>query len=165
MLDYLGYGTTLGTWFHGGRRPIEVSAVVNTPRGLEVDEHSITVARYASGLSQFETRWGTFTDPWVHQTQPKCGFILKGSEGTISSYTYEKSVRLQTRRCPGGTVVKADVLKSPYENPIQYLIDCLGRDRPPEGPLSTQVSRIGQEIVDAAIRSARTGRVVRLVES
>ncbi|MFA6545484.1 MAG: Gfo/Idh/MocA family oxidoreductase, partial [Limisphaerales bacterium] len=63
LLDYLGYGTTLGTWYHDGRKPLEVTAIVDRPRGLEVDEHSITVARYASGLSRFETRWGTFTDP------------------------------------------------------------------------------------------------------
>ena len=46
LLDYLGYGVTLGTWFHGGKAPIEVTAVVDEPRGLEVDEHSVTVARY-----------------------------------------------------------------------------------------------------------------------
>ena len=51
--------------------------------GLEVDEHSVSVVRYARGLSTFETRWGTFTDPWTHQPQPKCGFVLKGTDGTI----------------------------------------------------------------------------------
>src|SRR5690606_29248394 len=29
LLDYLGYGTTLGTWYMGGRAPIEVTAVVD----------------------------------------------------------------------------------------------------------------------------------------
>ena len=65
LLDYLGYGTTLGTWFMGNAKPIEVTAVTSGTPGLEVDEHSITIARYATGLSKFETRWGTFTDPWV----------------------------------------------------------------------------------------------------
>ncbi|EMI20118.1 oxidoreductase domain protein, partial [Rhodopirellula maiorica SM1] len=55
LLDYAGYGTTLGTWFMNGRRPIEVSCVVDQPKGLEVDEHSIIVARYDTGLSKFET--------------------------------------------------------------------------------------------------------------
>ena len=85
LLDYLGYGTTLGTWYQGGRRPIEVTAVVDEPAGLEVDEHSIVIARYAHGLSRFETRWGTFTDPWNIQPQPRCGFVIAGTEGTISS--------------------------------------------------------------------------------
>src|SRR5438477_4539458 len=85
LLDYLGYGTTLGTWYQGGRRPIEVTAIVDQPKGLEVEEHSIVVARYAHGLSKFETRWGTFTDPWTTQPQPKCGFVIAGTDGTISS--------------------------------------------------------------------------------
>ncbi|MFM9030158.1 MAG: Gfo/Idh/MocA family protein [Opitutaceae bacterium] len=29
LLDYLGYGTSLGTWFHDGAKPIEVTAVVD----------------------------------------------------------------------------------------------------------------------------------------
>jgi glucose-fructose oxidoreductase len=162
LLDYLGYGATFGTWYHRGRRPIEVTAVVDRPKGLEVDEHSITVARYACGLSQFETRWGTFTDPWIIQPQPKCGFVLKGTDGTISSYDYDRTIRLQTRRRPQGENIPADKLKPPFTNPIQYFIDCLRRDRPPEGPLSPGICRIGQEIVDAAVRSARSGRPVKL---
>ena len=76
ILDYLGYGVTLGTWFQGGRAPLEVMTMVDKKPGLEVDEHSITIARYAHGLSKYETRWGTFTDPWTLQPQPKCGFVL-----------------------------------------------------------------------------------------
>jgi predicted dehydrogenase len=162
LLDYLGYGTTLGTWFHGGRKPIEVTAVTDLPNGLEVDEHSITVARYASGLSKFETRWGTFTDPWKLQPQPKCGFVLKGAEGTISSYDYEPIIRLQTHKRPEGEDVPVDTLKPPFENPIQYFIDCLRRDRAPEGPLSPKICRIGQQIMDSAVLSARLKKTVRL---
>jgi glucose-fructose oxidoreductase len=163
LLDYLGYGTTLGTWFHGGKKPIEVTAVTDTPRGLKVDEHSITIARYASGLSKFETRWGTFTDPWVHQPQPKCGFVLKGEEGTISSYDYEPAIRVQTRGCPQGESVPVDVLAAPFQDPIQYLVHCIREGLPVEGPLSPRMARIGQQIVDSAVRSARLGRTVKLV--
>jgi predicted dehydrogenase len=163
LLDYLGYGTTLGTWFHQGRKPTAVTAVTDLPNGLEVDEHSITIARYACGLSKFETRWGTFTDPWTHQPQPQCGFVLKGTEGTISSYDYQPTVRVQTRRHPAGRDLPVDKLKPPFQDPIQYLIDCLRHDRELEGPLDARISRIGQEIVDAAVRSARTRRTVPLV--
>jgi glucose-fructose oxidoreductase len=162
LLDYLGYGTTLGTWYHAERRPFEVTTVVNRPKGLEVDEHSVTIARYACGLSKFETRWGTFTDPWKHQPQPKCGFVLKGTEGTISSYDYEPTIRVQTEKQPEGYSVDSDLLRAPFQNPIQYFIHCIQRGHPPEGPLSTKVSRIGQQIVDAAILSARLRRTVPL---
>jgi predicted dehydrogenase len=162
LLDYLGYGTTLGTWYQGGRRPLEVTAAVDEPAGLEVDEHSVVIARYAHGLSKFETRWGTFTDPWTIQPQPQCGFVIAGTEGTLSSYDYDGYVTAQTRRRPEPHQVLAPNPKAPHENPVQYLLHCLEKKKPLEGPVSIPISRIGQEIVDAAAKSARTKRTVRL---
>src|SRR5439155_24955855 len=151
LLDYLGYGVTLGTWFHGGKAPIEVTAVVDEPPGLEVDEHSVTVARYDRGLSKYETRWGTFTDPWTLQPQPKCGFVVVGTAGTISSYDYEKTIRVQTKQTPEGLEMPIDELEPPFQNPIQYLIHILESGNPITGPLSPALSRIGQQIVDTAV--------------
>jgi glucose-fructose oxidoreductase len=165
LLDYLGYGTTLGTWFHGGKKPIEVTAIVDEPAGLEVDEHSISIARYATGLSKFETRWGTFTDPWTHQPQPKCGFVIKGTDGTISSYDYENTVRVQTRACVEGRDVPVDTLQPPFQNPVQYVLHCLESETPIEGPLSPAIARIGQQIVDTAIASAREKRTMPLLDA
>jgi glucose-fructose oxidoreductase len=162
LLDYLGYGTTLGTWYQRGRRPITVTAVVDQPKGLEVDEHSIVVARYAHGLSKFETRWGTFTDPWTLQPQPRCGFIIAGTDGTISSYDYDSYVTVQTRKKPRPHRLAAPKLTSPQQNPVQYLLHCLETNEPLKGPVSIPISRIGQEIVDAAVRSAQLGRTVEL---
>jgi glucose-fructose oxidoreductase len=163
LLDYLGYGTTLGTWYQGGRRPLEVTAVVDRPPGLEVDEHSVVVARYAHGLAKFETRWGTFSDPWTLQPQPKCGFIIAGTEGTISSYDYEAFVTMQTRKKPVPHRLPAPALEAPHQNPVQYLLHALDTRQPLQGPVSIRISRIGQEIVDAAVRSAALQRTVKLV--
>lgn len=162
LLDYLGYGTTLGTWYQGGRRPLEVTATVDAPAGLEVDEHSIVVARYAHGLSKFETRWGTFTDPWTIQPQPKCGFIIAGTGGTLSTYDYDDFITVQTRKHPRPRLIRVAPLKAPMQDPVQYLLHCLERGIPLAGPVSLPISRIGQEIVDAAVRSAATRRTVRL---
>lgn len=164
LLDYLGYGVTLGTWFQGGRKPIEVTCVVDEPKGLEVDEHSVTVARYAHGLSKFETRWGTFTDPWTHQPQPKCGFVIVGAEGTIGSYDYDQTIRLQRAECPEGRDVPVDCLAAPFQDPIQTLIHCIENGVELDGPLAPAVSRIGQQLVDSAVLSAREKRTVSLVE-
>ncbi len=162
LLDYLGYGSTLGTWYQGGRRPLDVTAVVDRPAGLEVDEHAIVVARYAHGLSKFETRWGTFTDPWTLQPQPRCGFVIAGTDGTISNYDYDDFVTVQTRRKPRAHVVAAPAPKAPHRNPVEYLLHALEHGQPLEGPVSLPISRIGQEIVDAAVRSARLGRTIAL---
>jgi glucose-fructose oxidoreductase len=164
LLDYLGYGTTLGTWYHGGKKPVEVTTVVDQTRGLEVDQHSVTIARYATGLSKFETRWGTFSDPWTNQPQPKCGFVLKGEDGTISSYDFEPTVRVQTRANFRGEEVAVDVLQAPFQDPIQYFVDCIREGRPIEGPLAPKIARIGQQIVDSAVLSARLKKTVKLID-
>lgn len=164
LRDYLGYGVTLGSWFHGGRSPIEVTTIVDQPEGLEVDEHSVTVARYSTGLSKFETKWGAFTDPWTHQPQPKCGFVITGSLGTISSYDGESTVRVQTKKRPEGEVLPVDQLSSPHRNAVEHFIHHLQTGEPLLGPLTPATSRLGQQIVDSAIQSAREKRTVKLKE-
>lgn len=163
LLDYLGYGATLGTWFMGGQSPIAVTCVVDQPHGLEVDEHSITVARYEAGLCRFETRWGTFTDPWTHQPQPKCGFEIVGSEGTITSYDYEDTIRVQTSERPDGVILPVDELRAPMQDPIQYMVHCIQTSREIEGPLAPDLSWVGQRIVDTAVLSAAEQRTVELL--
>jgi predicted dehydrogenase len=163
LLDYLGYGATLGTWYHDGRAPIEVTSVVDEPANLEVDEHSVTVARYERGLSKFETRWGTHSDPWTHQPLPKCGFVVVGTKGSVASYDFEPAVRLQTKADPAGRDVPVDTLKPPYQDPVQYVINCLETGEPLKGPLSPEISRTGQRIVDSAALSALHKHTVRLL--
>ena len=162
LLDYLGYGTTLGTWFMGGRVPLEVTCVADVPPGLEVDEHSVVVVRYDTGLSKCETRWGTFTDPWTNQPQPKCGFAIWGSAGTVSCYDYDPFVRVQTRARPEGFELPCDTLNAPERNPVEYFLHCIATGTPLNGPLSPEISRIGQQIVDCAMQSAREKRTVKL---
>ena len=154
----------LGTWFIDGEEPIEVTSIVDETPGIEVDQHSITVCRYRRGLSKFETRWGTFTDPWTHQPQPRCGFIICGTDGTIAVDDYENTLRLQTRERPEGFTVEAAPLQAPYRDPIEYLLHCIDTGEPVRGPLSVEISRIGQQIVDSAVLSAREKRTVPLVE-
>ncbi len=165
LQDYLGYGATLATWFFQGKAPLEVTAAVDQPKGLEVDEHAIVVARYDMGLSKFETRWGTFTDPWTHQPQPKCGFVLVGAEGTISSYDYEPTVHLQDRRRPAGRDLLVDELPLEQSNPIANLVAALEGRCELDGPLTPAISYVGQRIVDAAVRSADLKRTVTLESS
>ncbi|PZO78528.1 MAG: gfo/Idh/MocA family oxidoreductase [Mesorhizobium amorphae] len=163
LLDYVGYGVTLGTWFMDGRAPEEVTCITDEPNGLEVDEHSVTVCRYASGLSKFETRWGTFSDPWTQQPQPKCGFVLVGTRGTISSYDYDDHVTIQTRAEPALCPVPVDVIAAPRRKPVEYMLHAIAHDRPIEGPLDPALSRIGQQITDSAVLSAREKRTVPLL--
>ncbi|MCA0271362.1 MAG: Gfo/Idh/MocA family oxidoreductase [Proteobacteria bacterium] len=164
LLDYLGYGATLGTWYRNGEAPLEVTCVTDETPGIEVDQHAITICRYAAGLSKMETRWGTFTDPWDIQPQPKCGFILVGTEGTIASWDYADHVTVQTRTHPEPHPLPVDPLPVGERNAIDYVLSCIARNEPLAGPLDPAVSLIGQCIVDTAAQSAREKRSLALVQ-
>jgi predicted dehydrogenase len=163
LLDYLGYGATLGTWYMDGAAPLEVTAVVDDTPGIEVDQHAITICRYAAGLSKMETRWGTFTDPWTIQPQPKCGFVFVGTDGTIASWDYADHVTVQTRAKPEPHPIPADPLPEGQRNGIEHVLDCIATGAPLTGPLTPEISLIGQRIVDTAAQSAREKRTLALI--
>ena len=163
LLDYMGYGATLGTWYMGGEAPEEVTCTVDRRPGIEVDEHAIAVVRYARGLSKMETRWGTFTDPWTTQPQPKCGFVFAGTDGTISSYDYEDHLTVQTRDRPEAHAVPADPLPEGRRNGIEYVVACIREGRAVEGPLDPALCLTAQRIVDTALRSAEEKRTLALL--
>ena len=163
LLDYLGYGATLGTWYMNGEAPFEVTCVTDLTPGIEVDQHSITVCRYAHGISKMETRWGTLTDPWTIQTQPQCGFVFVGTEGTISSPDYAKHITVQTRQKPEATLLPVDVLAEGRRNAVEYVLRCIDKGEPVTGPLDPELCLIAQRIVDTAAQSAREKRTLALV--
>jgi predicted dehydrogenase len=164
LQDYMGYGTTLGSWHMGMAVPSEVTCTWDLrPGGLEVDEHAVAVVRYATGLSKTETRWGTFTDPWTHQPLPTCGFVIKGSDGTLSIEDYAENVKVQTRQRPEVFEIASDPLLAPNRNPIEHLIYHLETGAPIIGPLTVECSRLGQQIADTAFQSAQQKRTLPLL--
>lgn len=163
LLDYMGYGATLGTWYMDGEAPLEVTCTVDEVAGIEVDQHAIAVCRYARGLSKMETRWGTFTDPWAIQPQPTCGFVFVGSDGTISSPDYASHVTVQTRARPEQHQIAADPLPAGESNVIEYAVSHLKRGAAIDGPLAPDLCLTAQRIVDTAMQSAVEKRTLSLL--
>ena len=163
LLDYLGYGATLGTWFLNGEAPVEVTCTTDHTPGVEVDQHSITVCRYSNGLSKMETRWGTLTDPWTIQTQPTCGFVFVGTEGSISSPDYATHITIQTRQKPRAILFPVDSLPEGRRNAVEYVLGCIANKKAVTGPLDPKLCLIAQRIVDTAAQSAREKRTLALI--
>jgi glucose-fructose oxidoreductase len=89
--------------------------------------------------------------------------VVVGRKGSIASYDFEPTVRLQTKDEPAGRDIPVDALQPPFQNPIQYVIHCLETGEPVRGPLSPEIGRIGQRIVDSAFLSALHKHTVRLL--
>ncbi|HEV7811689.1 MAG TPA: Gfo/Idh/MocA family oxidoreductase [Leifsonia sp.] len=160
LRDYLGYATTLGTWYRDGEMPWGVTAASHVPDGLRVDEQTVVIGHYASGLSVFETRWGTHTDPWTLQPQPHCGFVLNGTEGSISSWDYDDGVTLHRAGVPSR--IPIDDIAFEDRTALANVIAHLREGRPLDPPLTAAISLAGHAIVEAAIESVGTSALVRL---
>lgn len=164
LLDYLGYGATLAAWFRPADQPTSVVTSTHLWPGREVDEQSVVVATYPSGLSTFQTKWGTFTDPWTHQPNPRCGFVIVGEAGTIASWDYQDHIEVQSAEQPEVHLVPVDTLEPHEQSALAALAAHLRDGRPIDGPLTIECSRFGQVFVDAARRSAELDRRVELAE-
>ena len=89
--------------------------------------------------------------------------MLFRSRGTISSYDYEPVVRVQTKDQPETHEVPVDTLQPGWRNPIEHLIHHLETGCPLHGPLDPGLCRIGQQIIDSAMLSAKEKRTVPLL--
>ena len=149
LLDYLGYGTTLGTWFHDGEAPLEVTAVVDQPagpRGRRAQRHHRPLP------------------PRPLQVRDALGHVHRPLDAPAAAQVrlrhrrhrgHDLLLRLRAhhpradRAHPEGETLPVDELRPPFQNPIEYCSHCIEHGRPIEGPLSPAISRIGQQIVDS----------------
>ncbi|EMI19861.1 oxidoreductase domain protein [Rhodopirellula maiorica SM1] len=65
---------------------------------------------------------------------------------------------------PPAHPISVDVLQPPQQNPVQYMVDVISRGAQVEGPLSPEISRIGQQIVDTAVQSAQQRATLPLLD-
>jgi hypothetical protein len=79
----------------------------------------------------------------------------------LSSYDLEPKLAVQTRQDTTIKQIVANENQAPFQNPIQYLVHCLEEGTAIEGPLVSDLCRIGQKIVDLALESAKTKGTVQ----
>ena len=166
LLDYLGYGATFATWFRSGELPQAVSTQTYTPESASADLQSVSICRYDSGLSTFQTSLQMLTHPWEHASTPAKGFDIVGTEGTITTRQHDVSIHVQTSDDPDGYEVEPDELEPPHGNLLQYLVFCLENDERFEGPINPEFCRGAQRILETAQRSSSNdGSELLLVDS
>jgi glucose-fructose oxidoreductase len=162
MLDYLGYGATVSTWFRDGELPETVTAERHVPEDMAVDVQSSTVCRYEEGLATLQTTWRMLTNPWNVEPQPAKGYEIVGTEGAISTRERDVPVRVTTTERTEGYAVDPDALPDRYRNLVAYLVACLDEGVDPEGPSDPAFCRAAHRIVATARASAERGERLEL---
>jgi predicted dehydrogenase len=158
LYDFGCYGADLTTWFMGEGRPATVSAVTQTikpdvyPR---VDDDATIIVTYPKAQAVLQPSWD-----WPFDRQD---VEIYGQTGYVLTNPHHDSVRV---RVAGKQEEQQDApaLQPPYNDSVTYLRAVVLSGLKPEGPSSLETNVIAAEILDAARRSAATGKTIRLDE-
>ncbi len=146
----------------------------------DVEDNAVAILRFASGaLGVIDSKWGQVGPaPLRTSYHGSGGTLTSGMAGTELYSTTEQAppegwepIDLQGRpghgRAPanlrGWRATTAGAAGSGSGGREQrYFVDCLLNGRPIEGAASPQTARAAQEVIEAAYRSASSGRTVQL---
>lgn len=165
-IDYCSYGASMAGYLFG--LPSRVQATIGRLQKdyIEVDDNAVLLLRYPRVMATIEATW-TSAGP-----VPDGGPVFWGSAGSLI-------VRRQAGRREGQVVTGGVIQHITPDEPAgrgidtpdmpegertatQYFLNCLANDRPIDGLVGSGVGRDAQEILEAGLRAARTGREVSL---
>lgn len=160
LMDFGCYGADLVTWLMKGERPVSVSAVTQQikphiyPR---VDDEATIIVRYPKAQAIIQASWNWPYNRKDMEVYGKTGYILADKE----------HIRYRTDPTGPETEEKIPAPQAPYHDPFLYLAAVIRGKVPIDDKnlSSLEVNMIAMEILDAAKRSAQSGRVIVLNES
>ena len=164
LLDYLGYGATLGTWYMDGEAPLEVTCTVDETPGIEVDQHAIAVLSLRARALQDGDPLGHLHRPLDPAAAAEVRLRLRRQR------RHDRELRLRgSRDRPDPRPPRGDAghgRAAARRASATASNTCSGASRagrPVEGPLDPALCLTAQRIVDTAAQSAREKRTLELL--
>src|SRR6266851_884980 len=158
LFDFGCYGADLMTWLMDGRRPDSVTAVTQQIKPdiyLRVDDEATIILTYPRAQAIVQASWN-----WPFSRKDMEVYGQKGYAITVGRD--ELRVRLSKKE---EKLTEAQPLAAPDEDSVSYLRAVVLGGRKPEGLYSLETNVIVTEILDAARRSAATGKTVLLADA
>ena len=157
LMDFGCYGADLVTWLMKGERPVSVSAVTQQIKPHvypKVDDEATIIVTYPKAQAIIQASWN-----WPYNRKD---MEIYGQTGYI--FADKDHIRFLTD--PAGQEVKEKIpaREDPYHDPFRYMTALIRRTIPSDDTdlSSLSVNMIAMEILDAARRSAKSGRVISL---
>jgi len=155
LYDFGCYGANLMTWLMDDERPIAVTAVTQRIKPEvypKVDDEATIILEYPRAQAIVQASWNWPFDRKDLEVYGRTGQVLTvGAAGL--------RVRLEGRAEETRT---APPLPPPGDDPLRYFAAVVRGEVRPSGPSALRNNLIVTEILEAAGRSAATGRTVRL---
>ena len=158
LMDFGCYGADLITWLMKGERPLSVSAVTQQIKPdiyPKVDDEATIIVTYPSAQAIIQASWNWPYSRKDMEIYGKTGYIMAD----------RNSIRYRTGPEEEEEVKKAVAPREyPYNDPFAFLTAVIREDvRPDAWDLSSlRTNMVAMEILDAAKRSAESGKVIRL---
>jgi len=156
LLDYCCYGACLSRWYFGeaAQAVMGMTANLNTHYG-SADDNAVLTVRYPKGMAILEATWST-----VDHAMPT-GPILYGTKGTMSleGASATGKVRLIQGKGAEPQLVAPDPLPEGRDTLAKEFIHHLETGEPLHPTLDAQFNLDAMAVLDAGIRSARSGKL------
>jgi glucose-fructose oxidoreductase len=157
LFDFGCYGADLMTWLMDGKRPETVTAITQQIKPdvySRVDDEATIVLTYPKAQAIVQASWN-----WPFSRKDMEVYGQKGYAITVQ----RDAVRVRH----GGEesreeLVTAKPLPAPYDNPLSYLRAVIVDGAKPDELSSLETNLTVMEILDAARRSAASGKTIRL---
>lgn len=162
LFDFGCYGVDLATWMMHGELPLTVTAVtlhIKPQIYPHVDDDSTIILTYPHAQAIVQGSWN-----WPFDRKD---MEVYGAKGYIDTLYEDGAPGVKLRvRLPGEHaehIEDAPALKPPQDSSLNYLTAVLNGSLKPEGDLTSLDTNVTVvRILDAARRSAATGRTVHL---
>lgn len=155
LYDFGCYGADLITWMMDGQRPTTVTAVTQQikpniyPR---VDDEATVILTYPRAQAILQASWNWPFDRKDIEVYGQTGYVITVRHDDVR-------VRLKGKE---EQQMAAKPLPPPYDDSLSYLRAVIRGEVTPEGPSSLETNVVVAEILDAARRSAASGKSISL---
>lgn len=157
LMDFGCYGADLITWLMKGQRPLSVSAVTQQIKPHiypKVDDEATIIVTYPKAQAIIQASWN-----WPYNRKD---MEIYGDKGYIVAD--RNGIRFLTDPKKAEQEEKVEQRKEPYNDPFAFFSAVIrGNITIDDHDLSSlRVNMIAMEILDAAKRSAESGKVIHL---
>ena len=159
LMDFGCYGANLITWLMQGQRPRSVTAVTQQIKPdvyPAVEDEATIIVTYPEAQGIIQASWNWPFNRKDMEVYGRTGYV-HADDGT--------RLRVRTAGDEAEARLTIDPLPAPHDDPFAYFAAVVRGDLVPGPDLSSlEINLIVMEILDAALRSARTGRTVYLAD-
>jgi glucose-fructose oxidoreductase len=156
LFDFGCYGADLMTWLMKGERPITVTAVTQQIKPEiypHVDDEATVILTYPHAQAILQASWNWPFDRKDMEVYGKTGYAITVKRDDLR-------VRLKGEQTEH--VMHGKPLAPPEDDSLHYFAAVVRKQIQPAGLSSLDTNLVVTEILDAARRSAQTGRTIRL---